>query len=288
MSGRVRRRRHACRTASPTLVPVLTRDPAQPARVGGLLAALMSIVPVALAALLGSAVPVAAAAPIGETAWGRLALGYDASGRPEVVHTPLPWLLPTIGRTVPGNPYGTAALAFGVADAPQPPGVHGQALSFLFYSDGYFAQNPAAHIAIVLKGRWAHDDPVTPVYEGDLSGRGIVIGNVSARGDGCRLAPTAQVESFWRGGNALFPETCSQPLRDRSWYRMRILASNARGIAYQITDLDGSTVYANHAMQDPGAHIDETLGGFAILQVFESVRAPTWRLWFDEVRTWWY
>lgn len=288
MSSRVRRRRHACRAGSPATAPVSTHGPVRAARLIGTLAALASIVPIALAALPGGAAPAAAAPRIGETAWGRLALGYDASGRPEVVHTPLPWLLPTIGRTVPGNPYGTAALAFGVADAPQPRGVHGQALSFLFYSDGYFAQNPAAHIAIVLKGRWAHDDPVTPVYEGDLSGRGLVIGNVSARADGCRLAPTAQVESFWRGGNALFPETCSQPLQDQRWYRMRILASNARGVAYQITDPDGSTVYADHAMQDPGAHIDETLGGFAILQVFESVRAPTWRLWFDEVTTWWY
>lgn len=288
MSIGVRRRRRGHCAATWDTAPVPTHRPGRPMRVPGPFKALPSIGLVALAALLGSAASDAAAVRIGETAWGRLALGYDAAGRPEVVHTPLPRLLPTIGRTLPGNPYGTDALAFGVADAPQPPGVHGQALSFLFYSDGYFAQNPAAHIAIVLKGRWAHDDPVTPIYEGDLSGRGLVIGNVSARADGCRLAPTAQVESFWRGGNALFPETCSRPLQDRAWYRMRILASNARGIAYQITDADGSTVYANHAMQDPGAHIDETLGGFAILQVFESVRAPTWRLWFDEVTTWWY
>lgn len=288
MSIGVRRPKRGHQAATPDTAPVPTHRPARPRPIPGPFKALASIGLAALTALLGTAASAAAAERTGETAWGRLALGYDAAGRPEVVHTPLPWLLPTIDRILPGNPYGTGALAFGVANAPQPPGVHGQALSFLFYSDGYFAQNPAAHIAIVLKGRWAHDDPVTPVYEGDLSGRGIVIGNVSARADGCRLAPTAQVESFWRGGNALFPQTCSRPLQDRAWYRMRILASNARGIAYQITDPDGSTVYANHTMQDPGAHIDETLGGFAILQVFESVRAPTWRLWLDEVRTWWY
>lgn len=225
---------------------------------------------------------------IDETRWGRVSLYYDAAGTPRVERTTQPLLLPHLTRVEPGNPYGTDSLAFGVTDAAQPPGAQGQALSFLFYSDGYFAQNPAAHIAVLLKGRWAYDDPATAVNEGDLSGRGIVIGNVSERADGCRLPHSAQVESFWRSGNALFPQTCSRPLQDRVWYRVLILASNTRGIAYQITDRDGRAVYANHAMQDPGAHIDETLGGFAILQVFESVRAPSWRLWFDDVTTWWY
>lgn len=230
----------------------------------------------------------AAAGRIGETAWGRLALYYDAAGAPRVEHTPQPLLLPFVTQVLPANPYGSDALAFGVPDAPQPAGVRGQAISFLFYAQDYFGQNPAAHIAVLLKGRWAFDDPATATREGELSGRGIVIGDVSARPDGCPTARTAQVESFWKTGNALFPATCSTPLRDNAWYRVLILASNARGITYQISDPDGATVYANHAMHDPGAHIDEALGGWAILQVFESVRAPTWRLWFDDVRTWWY
>lgn len=217
--------------------------------------------------------------------YGDLKFYYDSVGSPIVrqISQPLNQV-----QYHPGNPYGTESLAFGIPSASQPAGVGTQAMSFDFYSENYFSQNPSGHIAVMIKGTWAFDNPKTLPNESEVSGRGIILGSVAAAPNGCPSARIAQIESFWATGNALIPDTCSAQLSDNVWYRVTIHANNNRWIAYWITDLSGTVFYAYHAIQDPGSYISEDLGGWVITPAFSSVYAPTWAAYFNNVKTWWF
>jgi hypothetical protein len=228
---------------------------------------------------------VCAAVEIDPHNYGDLTFYYTMAGQPIVRQDPAGGGRPTFH---PGNPYGTDILNFGVNEAPQPAGVTTHTITFDFYSENYFSRNPSGHIALMLKGRWYNDNPNTAINEFDFSGRGIAIGNVSGRPDGCQNPPAAQVESFWKTGNAIFPQSCSLRLRDNFWYKVTVHANNNRWVGYWITDYSGNIFYANAAVQDPASHISESLGGWLFAPVFNDSQTLNWKIWLRNVRTTWF
>lgn len=142
----------------------------------------------------------------------------------------------TFCSSTPGSIYFKNSTA-------RPAGTTTQWMTFNIKSEGYFSRS--GHVVIGLRG-------VIDLSRGG-EGRGIILGNVSGRPDGCSNPanssgslppPRAQIESYWYAGNSLWPESCSNfTLRENTWYRVTIHANDNRWVSYQLRDVYGNLLW---------------------------------------------
>ncbi len=174
-------------------------------------------------------------------------------------------------------------------------------MSFWVYSSSFFRNATRAHFAIGVRGG------LTPT---SVSGRGITLGHteeVYKEGDnvnyGCAdylplpegsRPGMSQIESFFPGGNRLFPTTC-RPFagyKDGTWYRVTIHANDTNWIAYWIDDAKGDRIDAGHepAVPDFNSPFNLSLTGLFIVYSGDggaAYRGP-WKMRFDGIRTGWF
>jgi hypothetical protein len=86
-----------------------------------------------------------------------------------------------------------------------------------------------------------------PTYAPAVVGNGMIIGNVAGTPNGCGFGTNdtpmynMQVESYWNGGNRLYPETCSpRGLDDSGLYYVDLSADTAGHVTY---DAVGSMIW---------------------------------------------
>ena len=176
---------------------------------------------------------------------------------------------------------------FGVPEAGMPAGMHSQVMRFRFRSRGFFTQEPGAHVDLGLTGAWRKDDPATPVHEGLLVGRGIIIGNVSQAQQGCAGARMIQIEAFYRRGNRLFGDSCSPPLQEQAWYSLSVVAGSNGQIGYVLRDAWGE-VLARHLVHDLTDQVPADLGGWWIGHVFSNSNVQAdWAVDFAGLEVYW-
>lgn len=150
--------------------------------------------------------------------------------------------------------------AFALADTSE------QFMRLRFRSNGFFRGEPEAHFALGLAGQWRKANPLARA-PGIATGRGVIIGNVSAAPNGCTHSPVVQVESFHTNGNALLPSTCSPRLDDSTWYRLEFSAANDGRIAYRLDDAFGDPL-ADIDLVDDSGDVPPGLGGWWIMHAF--------------------
>jgi hypothetical protein len=176
---------------------------------------------------------------------------------------------------------------FNVGTTAKPAGATTQWMTFWFYSDGYFAKQTSGHVATSLFGR----------YSGNLSGRGMLIGNTSEKYEqqpngswqltGCANPNRSQFESYWQTGNHTFPESCSSfQWADKTWYGVTMHVNVYGWMYYEVTDIYGSSLYSSvvHDSWNPENIAANT--GFWLAQVLEN--GSNWRIQFDLLNVGWF
>lgn len=128
----------------------------------------------------------------------------------------------------------------------RPAGVTTQWLSYFFKSINM--RDFGTHMAISLL--FDSDQLVNaypPTYAPAAVGNGMIIGNVAGTPDGCGYGSddtpvyNMEVESFWNGGNHLYPETCAPlGLKDSGLYYVNVSADTVGNVVY---DVGGSMVW---------------------------------------------
>jgi len=125
----------------------------------------------------------------------------------------------------------------------RPAGTTTQWMTFRVKSEGYFPRK--GHMVVGLRG-------VIDLSRGG-EGLGIILGDVSGRPDGCSNPanssgslppPRAQIESYWYGGNALWPGSCTSfTLQENTWYYVTVHANDNRWVSYQFRDAFGNLLW---------------------------------------------
>ncbi len=153
-------------------------------------------------------------------------------------------------------------------------------ISFDFYSNGYFANNRDAHLAIGLRGNITNDSNNQPIA---VNGRGFIVGQlggipINAENPTC-LNDMAQVETYHGDeyiknnaipGNHVFPKTCSDSLFvDYKWYHLESFVSADRKIGYKIFDENLKLIHSS-LMQDPYNYISGNLTDWFVGHVFDT------------------
>jgi len=156
----------------------------------------------------------------------------------------------------------------GVPAAPAPAEATRQFMRLRFRSQGFFRVEPDAHFALGVAGQWQKTNPISPL-PGVVTGRGVIIGNVSGTPDGCIHAPVVQVESFHTNGNALLPSTCSPRLEDETWYLLEFTAATDGRIAYRLDDAFGDPLAEIDVIDETG-DVPSGLGGWWILHAMSD------------------
>jgi hypothetical protein len=170
--------------------------------------------------------------------------------------------------TVPG--LGIAGVdAIGIPDAKAPTGAREQIMRLRFRSRGLFNAEPESHLALGLMGQWRKPNPIV-ANSAVLTGRGIIIGNVSGAPNGCSEFPVVQVESFYSNGNALLAGTGSGRLREEIWYSLEFGASVDGQTFYDIRDESGASI-GKHSVVDRSPNIPPNLGGWWICHAFSDL-----------------
>lgn len=166
----------------------------------------------------------------------------------------------------------------------RPPGATTQVLEFLFYADDYFAES-SGHFAIAVNG--------TEEYDQRLTGRGVLIGDVTGTVNGCSVAAAVEIEVFGEFGNHLYPETC-RPLRDGWIYEMRIEGDVETGIIrYEVEDIFGFVHYTaetttDECPSDPEADCYVPPGtGWWFAHVFNTP-GSNWSVTIVDIESSWY
>jgi hypothetical protein len=158
--------------------------------------------------------------------------------------------------------------AIGIPHATVPPGSREHFMRLRFRSRGLFDAEPESHLALGLMGQWRKPNPMV-ANSAVLTGRGIVIGNVSAAPNGCAEFPIVQIESFYSNGNALIAQTGSGRLREAVWYALEFGASTDGRTFYDIRDSDGHSV-GMKSIVDMSPNIPRDLGGWWIGHAFSD------------------
>lgn len=188
---------------------------------------------------------------------------------------------------LPNHPYDPMSFHYGVQSAPMPAGVTTHAMSFWFYSDGYFGNNPgdSDHAAIMLKGSWTPDNPATPAYEAFIQGRGAILGSLNPDPN-VKHHGSSAVE-LWGGTSSHVPTvTVQQGLRDYTWYKVTI-HSNAVGVGYDVRDQSNNIVHSYSIADTWYPNIPTNLGGWFIAATNTS-NTSNWSLTFSDVQIWWF
>ena len=158
--------------------------------------------------------------------------------------------------------------AIGIPQAEAPTAFREQFMRLRFCSRGLFDAEPESHLALGLTGQWRKPNPIV-ANSAQLTGRGIIIGNVSGAPNGCAKFPVVQVESFYSNGNALFAGTGSGTLREGVWYALELGASMDGQTFYDIRDESGASI-GKHSIVDRSPEIPTGLGGWWIGHAFSD------------------
>jgi hypothetical protein len=167
----------------------------------------------------------------------------------------------------PGSGIGGVD-AIGIPDAKAPAGAREQILRLRFRSRGLFDAEPESHLALGIMGQWRKPNPVV-ANSAVLTGRGVIIGNVSAAPNGCPEFPVVQIESYYTNGNALFAQTCSCRLHENTWYSLEVGASSDGRSFYELRDNESSL--ETKSIIDDSPNIPSNLGGWWICHAFSDL-----------------
>lgn len=182
--------------------------------------------------------------------------------------------------TLPNHPYEPRWFHYGVNSAVPPAGVSTHAMSFWFYSNGYFANNPndSDHVAIMLKGTWTPDNPKTPQSEAFIQGRGMLMGSTN---------PASSAVELWGGTNSTVPPASwHSGLQDYTWYKVT-LHVNSVGVGYDVRDQAGNIVHAHSLADTWYPNLPTNQGGWFIAAT-NSSETTNWSLTFSDVQIWWF
>lgn len=158
--------------------------------------------------------------------------------------------------------------AIGVPDARAPDGAGEQIMRLRFRSRGLFDAEPESHVALGIAGQWRKPNPIV-ANSALLTGRGVIIGNVSGAPNGCPEFPVVQFESFYTNGNALFAGTGSRRLREKTWYALEVGTARDGRTYYDIRDGNGDSVDAR-SIVDASPNVPPDLGGWWICHAFSD------------------
>jgi|GEM_PF-3607917 len=168
-----------------------------------------------------------------------------------------------------------------------------QTLTFDLLSNGFFSQEPGAHIAVLVSGSWEKSTPGTT--NGYAAGRGVAIGSVYG---GCP-AGTAVIESAWVGGNYIFGptsspyNTCSAILVDGRTYHVTVTfntggipgSGGTPSITYKIVDATNNATVANFTVPDVASNTTSRYtGGWMIATAGANYVNKAWTLNFSNVQ----
>lgn len=155
-------------------------------------------------------------------------------------------------------------------------------MTFDFQSNGFLAKNPAAHIAVGIRGRITEDLAGDPVA---VNGRGFLIGHHAGGGDprnnnnpAC-LTNMLQVESYHGDisridpkipANHIFSDTCTGSIFSEAvWYKLELYVSTDRKIGYRVLD-QNSKLIRSFLISDPYNYLDPNIADFFLAHVFEN------------------
>jgi hypothetical protein len=104
-------------------------------------------------------------------------------------------------------------------------------------------QNFGSHLAVaLLVDAQQYYVNYPPTYAPALVGNGVIVGNASGTPNGCGFGSNTtpyynmQVESYWNGGNRLYPETCSSSgLTDGAVYNVGVHANTLGYVSYGVS-----------------------------------------------------
>ncbi len=193
------------------------------------------------------------------------------------------------------------AVYFHRAEVPRPATATTQWLAFRMRSDGMFARSPGSHFAVVLRARLGFDGAGRPA---SIAGRGMTLGDTSLA-----LAPAAntlafgdpafggargaQIESFWPGGNFLYRDARAfdEGLRDDVDYHVELHVSDARWVAFRISDAQGLALHdpARSRVQDRATHpVPADATGVVIALGRGPAESGPWRVRFSGIAFGWF
>lgn len=153
-------------------------------------------------------------------------------------------------------------------------------MKFRFYSSGFFAKNPDAHIAFGLRGQRLRVEEFGA--NAGVDGRGMIIGNIGYgyaynKNNIACVDRMAQVESYFRtsqtskktpNGNLIVPTTCSDTIfEDYKWYSVELEVTSHQYIIYKVYNNNNQLIYKSYYNDQPN-YIDPNLTGWFIGHVF--------------------
>jgi hypothetical protein len=177
---------------------------------------------------------------------------------------------------------------FAVLQTDRPLGAVAQFARFKVKSEGYLPS--AGHFGTILN-IGLDFDPSAAI------GRGLIVGNVSGRPDGCQTAPPkSQFQLWWHNtedppvpDSHLAPKSCSSfTWQDNTWYEVELYVDSSRDLYYSVSDQAGTKLYSSAIRENrtPGMTDDSGFGFFATDQN-APVSGEQWRLSFLDIKIGW-
>ena len=164
-----------------------------------------------------------------------------------------------------------------------PYGLHpDQRIAFTLLSDGYFAQNPSGHFAIVTRAdlsRWATK----------VTGQGIAVGNLTGAIDGTKVNPGSQIETWCDlpdREHYLLQADPSPVWRDGVPYEVGIethVSPGRQTVRYTLA-VNGQQIYDSGLINDPNRAFDPAQNGFGIGHVFGNPDSVLWAIRLSNIR----
>ena len=123
----------------------------------------------------------------------------------------------------------------------RPAGKTTQWVGYTYYSSQMASFG--SHIAISLLSDTSQlTGSYPPTNASAIVGNGVIVGNVGGTPNGCGFGTNhtpfynMEVESYWNGGNKLYPATCSPAgFADATYYQVGIQANTLGYVAYTVT-----------------------------------------------------
>lgn len=166
-------------------------------------------------------------------------------------------------------------------------------LSFNFYSDGYFKENPTAHAAILMRSN-------LDIINTRLEGVGMVFGNVSLAintipGNAStlpnKLFPSVQIETWFNGRDTdnflLAPKNTPPMLKDYVNYEVIIKSYITEDKSIQTEQIlmyeEKNLIWDSGVVNDPNKYIVTTSNDLAVGHVFNNLNANPWKIIFSNI-----
>ena len=166
-------------------------------------------------------------------------------------------------------------------------------LTFTFYSDGYFKENPTGHAALLMRSN-------IDIIATRLEGVGLVFGNVSLATNTMPgnpstlpnpLAPSVQIETWFNGRDTdnflLAPKNTPPILEDYVNYNVVIKSYITEDKSIQTEQIlisrDGNLIWDSGVVVDPNKYIVSTSNDIAVGHVFNNLNANPWKIIFSNI-----